>query len=222
MLEYVQIYKWGWDQKKKIKKNPNLKRVPTIDEFGGYWKYDNSDSNLLALWGEDLNLKIALLDQECEKLYGPLPETTTPGKLTLKRRKTLDFENLDSNIQTQDFKESVQSNGDGFAAPSKKIKRERYCSDLTNVTRSPALTPSIHEMRSRAVLEEETPSEEMAFCFGSGDIFENDNSFSFFNSGNLIYSHINNIHIDSDSIFKQDNNLSSLDGGYFGYSQDNY
>ncbi|CAI2359212.1 unnamed protein product [Moneuplotes crassus] len=210
MLEYVQIYKWGWDQKKKIKRNPNLKRVPTIDEFGGYCKYDNSDLNLLSLCGgEDLNHKVALLDQESEKLDGPLPQTTTPGKLTLKRRKTVDFENFDRNFQNQDFKEYVQSNGDDFAAPSKKIKRNRYCSDLTNVTRSPALSPSINELRSRAFFEEETPSEKMAFCYVSENPFEDENSLSFLN-------------LESNSIDEQENDPNSQDSNNFWYSQDNY
>ena len=187
MLEYVQIYKWGWDQKKKLQKNPNLKRAPTIDEFGGYWKYENSDANLLALWAEDLNAKIALLDQECEKQYGPLPETTIPGKFSLKRRKTVDFENIDSNIQNQDLKDSLQ--GDNFIAPLKKVKRERYCSDVTNVTRSPALASSIQDLCSRAVFEDHTSHEKLEFCFDSGDMLDNDNSFCFSYSGNLFLPH---------------------------------
>jgi len=119
------------------------------------------------------------------------------------------FENFDRNFQTQDFKEYVQSNGDGFAAPSKKIKRNRYCSDLTNVTRSPALSPSINELRSRAFFEEETPSEKMAFCFVSENPFEDENSLSFLN-------------LESNSIDEQENDPNSQDSNNFWYSQDNY
>ena len=35
-LTYDQIYKWGWDQKNKLEKNPTGKVIPSIDEFGGY------------------------------------------------------------------------------------------------------------------------------------------------------------------------------------------
>lgn len=188
-LDSTQIYKWGWDQKKKIKKNPNLKIVPTIDEFGGYCKYNHSDANLLALCDEDLNHKIALLDQECERECGPLPDYN-PRENALKRRKTVDFENVDQNIQNQGLQESPCEETDSFFAPLKKVKRDRYCSDLTNVTRSPALAPSVHESNLRGGFEDEFPSEKVEFCFDSGDMLDNDNSFGFvFNSGNLFLQH---------------------------------
>lgn len=188
-LEYVQIYKWGWDQKKKVKKNPNLKRVPTIDEFGGYCKYDNSDAHLLALWDEDLNHKIALLDQEWERECGPLPDYN-PRENVVKRRKTVEVENVDQNIQDKEINESQREETEGFFAPQKKMKRDRYCSDLTNVTRSPAVPLSMHESNPSWGFKEDFWNEKVEFYFDSGDMLDNDNSFGFvFNSGNLFLQH---------------------------------
>lgn len=172
---------------KKIQKNPNLKKVPTIDEFGGYWKYDNSDAKLLSLWEEeDLNQKIALLDREWERQYGPLP-VYKPKINTVKRRKTVDFENLDQNIQSPAFSGSGSGDSDDFAAPSKKIKRERYCSDLTNVTRSTPMGNPIPEFSHTGGFEDESSKEKMEFFFfDNSDNLDNDNSFGFFNSGNFI------------------------------------
>ena len=67
-LSYTQIYKWGWDQKKKVERNPNAKKVPTIDEFGGYCKFEASQKQSISkVLDIDWNEKIRLLDLECER-----------------------------------------------------------------------------------------------------------------------------------------------------------
>lgn len=105
----------------------------------------------------------------------------------MKRRKTVDFENLDQNIQSPAFSGSGSGDSDDFAAPSKKIKRERYCSDLTNVTRSTPMGNPIPEFSHTGGFEDESSEEKMEFFFfDNSDNLDNDNSFGFFNSGNFI------------------------------------
>lgn len=61
-LSYTQIYKWGWDQKKKSEKSGPA--IPTIDEFGGYCKFDNKAAPLTQVVDVDWNEKIRLLVAE--------------------------------------------------------------------------------------------------------------------------------------------------------------
>ena len=183
LLNYVQIYKWGWDQKKKVEKNPNLKRVPTIDEFGGYWKFNNSSTPLDKVNTIDYNEKIRILDQECEKEYGPLPgfETKT---IAVKRRKTQDFENYDKNMESEVMVIPKFYEEEFLFSSHKKLKRERYCSDLTNVTKSNILKPLALDEYVNPFFEEEVPSEQMGgFNFDSGEYNFCHNSFQFDNVG---------------------------------------
>lgn len=136
-LNYVQIYKWGWDQKKKVENNPDALKVATIDEFGGYCKFTSNECQPLdKLIDEDLNNKVLLLVREWEKELGPLPDfepnenqvlETTPNYIKSEDKLRKD-EPLIKLVDISD-EESVVSCG-------KKTKRERYCSDLTNATRS--------------------------------------------------------------------------------------
>ena len=185
-LNYTQIYKWGWDQKKKVEKNPNSKPVPTIDEFGGYWKFESAKIQLEKLCDEDLNEKVRLLDSECEKNLEPLTDFE-PKVETVKRRKTEDSENHSINI----LKENTvipKFEEENLFSPPKKPKRERYCSDMTNVTRSAVFQRQPLDQFVNPFLDEEVPSEKMGgFNFDSNDMDFDHHSFKLYNSGNTFY-----------------------------------
>ena len=132
-MSLTQIYKWGWDQKKKVKKNPMGLHVPTIDEFGGYSKFDDKDDSkkITKVLEIDWNEKIRLLDLDCqreEKLRIPISEP----KVHIPLSNDLELgENVDQNAGNLEKPAlAVKS----FSTPLKKTKRDRYSSDITNVT----------------------------------------------------------------------------------------
>lgn len=136
-LNYVQIYKWGWDQKKKVEKNPSALKVPTIDEFGGYCKFSNDgQAPLDRIIEVDWNEKIRLLDLECERQTGPLPDFKQ-NEVSHKRRKIAEPEIKVLNESKQAVNLLVDvSEMDSLSPPPKKTKRERYTSDITNASGS--------------------------------------------------------------------------------------
>ena len=135
-LNYVQIYKWGWDQKKKVESNPNALKVPTIDEFGGYCKFSSNDSQPLdKLIDNDLNAKVLFLVKECEKELGPLPDFDPNEKQS--KANPSDFKEEEDLQNDEPIIKLVEiSDDESVASVTKKTKRERYCSDLTNATKS--------------------------------------------------------------------------------------
>ena len=134
-LNYVQIYKWGWDQKKKVEKNPKALKIPTIDEFGGYCKFSQDNKTPLdKLLDVDWNEKIRLLDLECEKEHGPVSDFE-PNEVYAKRQKLEDSEDVVKNSSPPAVKLLVEvSEEDSQSPPPKKTKRERYTSDITNAS----------------------------------------------------------------------------------------
>lgn len=137
-LSYTQIYKWGWDQKKKVEKNPNAKKIPTIDEFGGYCKFDQaSNVPLDKVLDIDWNEQIRLLDLDCEREEQLKQRNTEPKEKVYKRVKTEDSHEP-IKIKNEDVypEPLVLSDDDSFCTPPKKVKRQRYCSDATNATRA--------------------------------------------------------------------------------------
>ena len=128
-LSYTQIYKWGWDQKKKWEKNQNSLKIPTIDEFGGYCKFQKEDNKLLSNIAEiDWNKEVQDLDIECEKEETKL----------LKSQSEL----INKDIQFLPNQSSVILNPANaeFSTPLKKLKRDRNFSSATNETNSQKLT----------------------------------------------------------------------------------
>jgi hypothetical protein len=136
-LNYVQIYKWGWDQKKKVENNPDALKVATIDEFGGYCKFSSNDHQPLdKLIDEDLNNKVLLLVRECEKELGPLPDFEPNENQVEKIMSNYIQSECDLQKDEPKIKLVEISDEDSIVSCNKKTKRERYCSDLTNATRS--------------------------------------------------------------------------------------
>jgi hypothetical protein len=134
-LNYVQIYKWGWDQKKKVEKNPEAMKIPTIDEFGGYCKFSQDNKTPLdKLLEVDWNEKIRLLDLECEKEHGPVSDFE-PNEVYAKRQKLEDSEVVVKKSSPPAVNLLVEvSEEDSLSPPPKKTKRERYTSDITNAS----------------------------------------------------------------------------------------
>lgn len=132
-LSYTQIYKWGWDQKKKVEKNPHARKIPTIDEFGGYCKFENtSNESLSKVLDIDWNEKIRQLDLECEQEEKLLKKNQSKEN-KYKRAKTEDSSEV-VEVKPKEFIEIPDD--DSFSTPPKKTKRQRYSSDLTNATRA--------------------------------------------------------------------------------------
>lgn len=132
-LTLTQIYKWGWDQKKKVLKNPQGIQVPTIDEFGGYSKFDEQDDaiKITKVLDIDWNEKIRLLDLDWEreeklKISASEPKVHIPVSKAEKSQENCDQNAADS--------QKPALNAKSFSTPLKKPKRDRYSSDITNVT----------------------------------------------------------------------------------------
>jgi hypothetical protein len=127
-MSLTQIYKWGWDQKKKVKNNPEGIMVPSIDEFGGYSKFEDNDESkkITKVLDIDWNEKIRLLDLDCEN--------EEKRKLSCPEPKVYDYSNHGiCDVQAPiDTKNSAKV--DTFSTPHKTLKRERYSSDITNMT----------------------------------------------------------------------------------------
>lgn len=117
-----------------MEKNPSASNIPTIDEFGGYCKFSKpSEVPLDKVIEIDWNEKIRLLVLDCER-EELLKEQTEPKEKVHKRRKTEDSQELEVNHEAPE--PLVLSDDDSFCTPPKKTKRQRYCSDATNATRS--------------------------------------------------------------------------------------
>ena len=135
-LSYTQIYKWGWDQKKKVERNPNAKKVPTIDEFGGYCKFEASQKQSISkVLDIDWNEKIRLLDLECEReemqmKAGSVSRPVKRVKTHEITEKVVHSDQKAVELQPLEFVEE-----ESMCTPPKKPKRQRYCSDATNATR---------------------------------------------------------------------------------------
>ena len=69
-LSRSQVYKWGWDQKKKQRQTGFSLDTPSKDEFGGYSKHDfvENDKSISNLLNIDLNLEIQKLELGLEPL----------------------------------------------------------------------------------------------------------------------------------------------------------
>lgn len=69
-LSRSQVYKWGWDQKKKQRFTGVGIDTPSKDEFGGYSKHDfvENDKSIANLLNIDLNLEIQKLELGLEPL----------------------------------------------------------------------------------------------------------------------------------------------------------
>lgn len=161
-----------------MKKNPNLKKVPTIDEFGGYWKYNNTDANLIHMWEEDLNQKITMLDLEWEREYGPLREDGATSEKN-KRRKTEDFTHVveqDHSPLAGDDLRTPSAEVDSLFDTCKKVKRNRNCSDLTAVTGPLGFSSPEQESETKKGVED------FAFNFDSRANFDSEDSYNFFNN----------------------------------------
>jgi len=138
-LSYTQIYKWGWDQKKKVQNNPNGKMVPSIDEFGGYCKFDAESKNtkLTKVLDVDWNEKIRQLDLECEleeKLRKTKSEPNPKNYNPIEMKNS--YQENAQNTNEVVVKLNINNDDDAFCTPPKKTKRERYSSDITNATNS--------------------------------------------------------------------------------------
>lgn len=136
-LSLTQIYKWGWDQKKKVLKNPNGKPVASIDEFGGYSKFDTNyeAKKITKLLDIDWNEKIRQLDLECEMEEKNNLKNTEPKILSENKKEDIIDKTCgeDKLIDEKEINNVEQTNS--FCTPLKaKPKRERYSSDITNVT----------------------------------------------------------------------------------------
>lgn len=159
-LSYTQIYKWGWDQKKKVEKNPHARRIPTIDEFGGYCKFENnSNESLSKVLDIDWNEKIRQLDLECEQEERLLKQNQ-PKENKNKRVKTEDSSEV---VEIKPKEVSPQlieiPDDDSFSTPPKKTKRQRYSSDLTIATKSAPKKQEFLEMPINPFLHEDLHSD---------------------------------------------------------------
>lgn len=190
LLTKVQIYKWGWDQKKKSKKNPQGKRIPSIDEFGGYCKFDQREESpkLTKIVDIDWNEQIRLLDLDCakeEKINHAKPESIVKKELQI-QNSVKEKQNVNKEVTVQAKK--VESNEKSFSTPMKKFnKRDRYCSDLTNASNSARnllITPRVTPPKSSAYV---TPFFEEDFDRDYS--FENVNyeNFEYFGSSGFMY-----------------------------------
>ena len=111
--------------------------VPTIDEFGGYCKFDNKDDKpITQVLDIDWNEKIRLLDLDCEKEGLTLNSQSDSNCVNNKRQKIKEDEN--KNEEPKDFvmKQIEIPDDDSYSTPPKKLKRQRYASDVTNATNS--------------------------------------------------------------------------------------
>lgn len=99
-LSKSQVYKWGWDRKKKANPNEEGFVKPAKDEFGGYSKHDfaENDADIADLLDIDLNKEIQKLDlyatpskkksggSEMQDDYPSEPKYTAQKKRKVKRR----------------------------------------------------------------------------------------------------------------------------------------
>jgi len=110
--------------------------VPTIDEFGGYCKFDGPAKQPISTVVEvDWNEKIRLLDLECEREEKNLLHTR-PESRVIKRIKTEEF----GKVKKPQMKIAVPeqllvADDDSLCTPPKQVKRQRYGSDSTTATR---------------------------------------------------------------------------------------
>lgn len=142
-LSYTQIYKWGWDQKKKVEKNPRAKRIPTIDEFGGYCKFDSAQvTPITKVLDVDWNEKIRVLLQDIDNEDNRGSE---PKENAYKRVKTGDSPSEESVVEKKPLimtKIEIPDD-ESNSTPPVKAKRQRYASDLTNATRKASVEPKV-------------------------------------------------------------------------------
>lgn len=201
-----------------MEKNPHCSKVLTIDEFGGYSKFLDSKVQLDDLWTTDYNKMVREVAEDAEKEYGPLPDSQ-PKEKCLKRRRTEDYENLDGNILPGSDQISSLEEGDLFSPP-KKPRRQRYCSDLTNITRSNQLKVQAQDYLPNPFLDDDIPSEKMGgFNFDSNDL---DFPPKLMNSGNLFPWFFSNfVYLDSGFFFmEEDHHLQ--EGTNFGMEYTNF
>lgn len=119
-----------------MEKNPSAKKVPTIDEFGGYCKFEASQKQSISkVLDIDWNEKIRLLDLECEREEKLMK--AWPVSRPVKRVKTHEFiENVvHSDQKAVELAPLELVEEESMCTPPKKPKRQRYCSDATNATR---------------------------------------------------------------------------------------
>ena len=135
-LSYTQVYKWGWDQKKKCNDNPNGASLLTIDEFGGYCKFTSSNERKITkVLDVDLNEKIRLLisDVESEEKGG---SKNFKSDISPSKPEPADLKVNNENFTLPPNQKQIQIQNNMWSPPSQKIKRQRYNSDITNATLS--------------------------------------------------------------------------------------
>lgn len=106
-LSRAQVYKWGWDRKKKTTPDEEGFIKPSKDEFGGYSKHDfvEADDPIADLLDIDLN-------HEIQKLALGLDSSQTPEKKALTGAKPKDKSKTVSsrkrNVKAQQKEEEVK------------------------------------------------------------------------------------------------------------------
>lgn len=133
-LSRSQVYKWGWDQKKKQRYTGGGVDTPAKDEFGGYSKHDfvENDRSIANLLNIDLNLEIQKLELGLE----PLEDDETDNQ----KAKSRSISNLVDNKKRK-IKERGK-NYEGLFSPvrDKKVLKEntveRILYKTPNVNRS--------------------------------------------------------------------------------------
>ena len=133
-LSENQVYKWGWDQKKKRGKTDDA-FYPTTDEFGGYSKHgfqSNLDSIVEAI-GLDLNAKLKQL----------LPELQTPPSMKAKAKPVKTVPKPEPEIDMAELDEILRT--------PRKTKRAKVEPSTAAVQKSssPNLTDSLNTERLR-------------------------------------------------------------------------
>lgn len=112
-------------RRNKCERNKDILKIPTIDEFGGYWKFQKENQNSIPDKLEiDLNEQVNIIDLDWVKEEALM-------KINLWNTSRGSYEREESDLRNP----SVQS----LSPQPKKGKRHRYWSDATNATSSSRL-----------------------------------------------------------------------------------
>ena len=124
LLSENQVYKWGWDQKKKRGRTDNA-FYPSTDEFGGYSKHGfNQIDSLAASIGINLDQKVKELDIDfIDTLCAPHKSKSIPPKPIVFKPQAATFEiddELEEILKTP--RRRPRSNGSGKGTGTKASK----------------------------------------------------------------------------------------------------
>lgn len=153
-LTHDQIYKWNWDQNKKAEKNPMGTHIPSIDEFGGYCKFEQTAQEPIAqILDIDYNAKVAQLlnfdSPQSEKLDSELSDVDSVSYKRMKISDTLEKRVPPSSDTPLPTLEKVKTSDE----EPKKLQNSRKESNMTDATDQQCEVPGLNKL-SEGLIED--------------------------------------------------------------------